>query len=153
MFCCDMPSPSHCSRVFYRQHKQIRNIIKMIVLQMIFDSKHLEDYILKKISHFSSNVQVVDNISAALSSPEAERIIEERMDSLYVQPEGQYLQMLGLSKLKLRPLIKPAILSLCAETAPMVLGTVGIPKKNEVSICRKCVGLLCTWLAGTCWEL
>ena len=66
------------------------------------------------------------------------------MDSLYIQPEGQYLQTLGLSKLKLRPLIKPAILSLCAETAPMVLGTVGVPKKNEVSICGgllDCCGL------------
>ena len=106
----------------------------MIVLQMVFDSQHLETYITRKISQFSSNVRVVDNITAALNSPEAERIVEERLEVLYVQPEGQYLEALGLSKVRLRPLIKPAVLSLCAETAPLVLDSVAEHRTDQVHI-------------------
>lgn len=121
-----------CYSVFYRQHRQIRNVVKLIVLQMVFNSQQLETYITRKISQFSSNVQVVDGITATLGSPEVEQIIEERLEVLYVQPEGQYLKVLGLSKEQLRPLIKPAVLSLCAETAPFLLDSVTERRKNQV---------------------
>ena len=120
--------------MFYRQHRQIRNVVKLIVLQMVFNSQQLETYITRKISQFSSSVQVVDSITATLSSPEVEQIIEERLEVLYVQPEGQYLKALGLNKEQLRPLIKPAVLSLCAETAPLLLDSVTERRKNQVPI-------------------
>ena len=109
------------NRVFYRRHKQVRDVIKLIVLHMLFDSQHLENYLLTKIRQFSSNVHVVDNIQQALNSPETEKIIEERLDTLYSLPEAHYLEVLGLSKEQLRPIIKPSVISLCAESAPMVL--------------------------------
>ena len=121
-------------RVFYRQNRQIRDIVKLIVLQMVFDSQHLETYITRKISQFSSSTQIADSIMNALNSPEAERIIEERLETLYVQPEGQYLEALGLSKVRLQPLIKPAVLSLCAETAPLVLDSVTERRINQVDL-------------------
>ena len=107
--------------MFYRRHKQVRDVIKLIVLHMLFDSQHLENYLLTKIRQFSSNVHVVDNIQQALNSPETEKIIEERLDTLYSLPEAHYLEVLGLSKEQLRPIIKPSVISLCAESAPMVL--------------------------------
>lgn len=119
-------------RVFYRQHRQIRNVVKLIVLQMVFDSQHLEMYITRKINQFSSKLQVVDSITTALNSPEVERIIEERLDVLYTQPEGQYLEALGMSKVRLQPLIKPAVLSLCAETAPLLLDGVTERRRDQV---------------------
>lgn len=125
-------SLSVCCRVFYRQHKQIRNVVKLIVLQIVFDTQHLETYLARKIANFSSTVQVVDSINSALSSPEAERVIEERLDILYVQPEGQYLKALGLSKRQFRPLIKPAVLSLYAEAAPLVLDSVAEKRRDQV---------------------
>ena len=121
-------------RVFYRQNRQIRNVVKLIVLQMVFDTQHLESYITRKITQFSTSVQVVDSITTALSSPEVERIIEERLDVLYVQPEGQYLERLGLSRVRLRPLIKPAVLSLYAEAAPLVLDSVTERRENQVCL-------------------
>ena len=132
--CCDMYCFTFSLSVFYRQHRQIRDVIKLIVLQMVFNSHHLETYITRKISQFSSSTRVVDSITNALNSPEVERIIEERLDTLYVQPEGQYLEALGLSKVRLRPLIKPAVLSLCAESAPLVLDDVTERKINQVYI-------------------
>ena len=119
--------------MFYRQNKQIRNVIKLIVLQTVFNTQHLESYLTRKITQFSSSVQVVDSITSALNSPEVERIIEERLELLYVQPEGRYLETLGLRKARLQPLIKPAVLSLFAEAAPLVLDSVAERRGNQVS--------------------
>ena len=104
----------------------------MIVLQMLFDSEHLENYITRKIHQFSSNVQIAENISQALQSPEAERIIDQRLDYLYSQPEADYLQALGLSRERIRPMIRPAVVSLCAESAPYVLDLMRQPDVEQV---------------------
>ena len=119
--------------VFYRHHKQVRDVIKMIVLHMLFDSQHLENYMLTKIRQFSSNVQVVDNIQQALDSPETEKIIKEKLEALYSLPEGHYLEVLGLTKEQLRPMIKPSVISLCAESAPMVLDTISGGRRDQVN--------------------
>ena len=105
----------------------------MIVLHMLFDSQHLENYMLTKIRQFSSNVQVVDNIQQALDSPETDKIIKERLEALYSLPEGHYLEVLGLTKEQLKPMIKPSIISLCAESAPMVLDTISGARRDQVS--------------------
>ena len=119
-------SPVFCfySRVFYKRHKQIRNVIKIIVVQLLLNTEHLESYISRRIKQFSSHVNVVDNITDALNSPEADRIIDSRLDVLYSQPESYYIEALGLKREQLKPLIKPSIISLCAESAPFVLDTV-----------------------------
>ena len=120
---------------------QVRNIIKMIVLQMLFDSEHLENYITRKIHQFSSNVQIVENISQALQTPEAERIIDKRLDYLYSQPEAYYLQALGLSRERIKPMIRPAVISLCAESAPYVLDMMHRPDVEQVRTYKG----QCTW--------
>ena len=96
----------------------------MIVLQFLFDSQHLEKYITQRIKQFSSHVRVVDNITQALNSSETEQIIEERLTYLYSQPESYLLEQLGLKKEVVKPMIKPSIVSLCAESAPYVLDMV-----------------------------
>ena len=108
--------------------------MKLIVLQMVFDSQHLQTYLSRKIAQFSSSIQVVDSINSALSSPEVERIVEERLEILFVQPEGQYLEALGLSRERLRPLVKPAVLSLYAEAAPLVLDGVTERRGDQVKV-------------------
>ena len=70
------------NRVFYHRHKQVWDIIKLIVLHM-FDSQHLENYLLTNICQFSANVHVVDNIQQALNSPETEKVIKEYVDAFY----------------------------------------------------------------------
>lgn len=107
----------------------------MIVLQMLFDSEHLGNYITRKIHQFSSNVQIAENISQALQTPEAERIIDKRLDYLYSQPEAYYLQALGLNRERIKPMIRPAVISLCAESAPYVLDMMHQPDVEQV--CRK----------------
>ncbi len=121
-------------RVFYKRHKLIRQVIKMIVLQLLFDTQHLEHYITRKIKQFSSRVRIVDNITNALNSAEAEQVIEDRLIYLYSQPEAYYLEQLGLTKEDVKGLIKPSILSLCAESAPFVLDNVADADTDQVNM-------------------
>ncbi len=129
--------------MFYRRHKQIIGVIKLIVLQMLFDSRHLEIYLQRKVYQFTSNVQVVDAITQTLNSPEAERVIDGRLSALYAQPEAYYLHALGLTREKVRPMIKPAVLSLCAETAPLVLDRVADESQHQVDPLSSTVPTYC----------
>ncbi len=88
---------------------------------MLFDSEHLKNYILERISKYSIDVNIIESISKGLNSRKAGIIIDKHLDDLYSQPESQYLILLGISRSLLTPMIRPAILSLCAETAPFVL--------------------------------
>lgn len=107
--------------VFYKQHRQIRNVIKTIVLQLLFNSEHLQNYISRKIRQFSSHVQVTESITQALNSRETSKLINRRLDIMFAEPEAQLLQAVGLSRTALEAVVRPAVLSLCAESAPYVL--------------------------------
>ncbi len=106
----------------------------MIVLQLLFDTQHLEHYITRKIKQYSSRVRIVDNITSALNSTEVEQIIEDRLSYLYSQPEAHYLDQLGLTRDDVKGLVKPSILSLCSEAAPFVLDTVADVDTDQVTI-------------------
>ena len=88
---------------------------------MLFDSEHLKNYILERISKFSIDINIMESIDKGLKSNRASVIIDHHLDELYTQPESQYLISLGVSRSMLIPMIRPAILSLCAEAAPYVL--------------------------------
>ena len=122
----------HFHSVFYKRHELIRQVIKMIVLQLLFDTQHLEHYVTRKIKQFSSRVRIVDNITQALNSSEIEEVIEDRLSYLYSQPESYYLEQLGLKKEDVKGLIKPSIISLCAESAPYVMDTVADADSEQV---------------------
>ena len=49
------------------------------------------------------------------------QIIKQRLDILYAEPEAQFFEALGLNRQQLEPMIRPLVLSLCAETAPYIL--------------------------------
>ena len=75
---CDIFFSVHS--VFYRRHNQIKNVIRLIVLQQLFSTEHLQTYISKKIRQFSSNVQVTESIRKALDSPETSQLIDDKLD-------------------------------------------------------------------------
>lgn len=91
-------------------------------MQMLFDSERLERYFIERINQYSINNNIIEGITKAMKSPKAERIIEDHLTELYAGPEAYYLLKLGVTREKLKPMIGPAILSLCAETGPTVLG-------------------------------
>ena len=124
-------------RVIPRQHAQILELLRTIVLQLLFDSKHLENYIQERINKFSVEVNIVDCITQALNSRFSERIIDSHINRLYTQPEAAYLNAIGVSKGRLKPMIKPAVLSLCAESAPLVIGTATNRGNSELVSCCK----------------
>lgn len=131
----------HFTSVFYRRHGQIKNVIRLIVLQQLFSSEHLQNYISKKIRQFSSHVQVTESITKALSSPEMAQIINRRLDLVYAEPEAQFLEGLGVTRKQVESMIRPAVLSLYAETAHMQQSQVDNPKVStdiHVLQCHTC---------------
>ena len=108
-------------------------MLRTIVLQLLFDSRHLENYIQERINRFSVEVNIVDCITRALNSAASEHVINAHLSRLYSQPEAYYLRVLGITRGKLKPMIKPAVLSLCAESAPLVLGRVAEQDSEDSS--------------------
>ena len=122
-------------RVFYRRHREIREIIKLVVLQMLFETHVLEDYIVSKARHFQTSVQVAESVLLALNKEEAEQLIEKRLNTIFASPDEYYLSALGVSKESLKPMVKPAVLSLCAEATTLAAGT-GIEHGiSQVCVC------------------
>lgn len=99
-------------------------MIRLIVLQQLFSSEHLQTYISKKIRQFSSHVQVTESIGKALDSEDTALLINRRLDLMFAEPEAQFLETLGVSREDIRSMIRPSVLSLCAETAPFVLDNI-----------------------------
>ena len=91
-------------------------------------------------------MRIVDTITQALNSPETEQVIEDRLSYLYSQPESYYLEQLGLRKEAIKEMIKPSIISLCAESAPYVLDSVANADSEQVCVCGggREGGTLCT---------
>jgi hypothetical protein len=96
-------------------------VIRLIVLQQLFSSEHLQNYIAKKIRQFSSHVRVTESITNALDSEETQLLINQRLELVFAEPDAQFLEALGISRHDIQDMIRPAVLSLCAETAPYVL--------------------------------
>ena len=67
---------------------------------------------------------MTESIAQALNSPEVAQIISHRLDGILADPDAQLLEAVGLNREQLESMIRPAVLSLCAEAAPYVLDNV-----------------------------
>lgn len=128
--------------MFYRRHKQIKNVIRLIVLQQLFSSEHLQTYISKKIRQFSSHVQVTESITKALDSQETVQLMTHRLDLVFAEPEAQLLEALGVTREEMQAVIRPAVLSLCAEAAPYVLDNMQQSQLDRPKVCYYRGGML-----------
>lgn len=134
--------------VFYRRHKGIRDIIKLVVLQMLFETHVLEDYILSKTKQFQTSVQVAESVLLALNKEEAEQIIEKKLNALFASPEEYYFSVLGITKESLKPMVKPAVLSLCAEATTLAAESAienGIPQGVDIPRFREEMDRYLSW--------
>ena len=101
---------------------------------MLFDNEHIERYFLEKLNRFAVDTDIVQCIQTAISSRTAEKIINDHLNRLYEGPDAYYLNILGVTKERLKPMIAPSLLSLCAETAPFVLEKLN-QRHSTVSVC------------------
>ena len=108
-------------RIISHRYKQIQQIIKGVILNILFDSEFLERYISQQLQKASTNLHIKDSIELALSSIEASQCVADHLDQVYQEPEGYDLEQLGLTRQQVHSVIKPFVLGLCAESAPMVM--------------------------------
>ena len=104
-----------------------------------FNSHYLEHYLSQKAGQLASAFDIGKcnqknilffflNISSKegklkeiLDSPVVESIIETKLEEVAERPEGMWLAMVGVESKQLKPLIRPFILSMASDVAPMVL--------------------------------
>ena len=108
-------------RIISRRYRQIQQIIKDVILNMLFDSEFLKRYISQQLQKTSTSLHIKDSIESALSSVEASQCVADHLDRVYREPEGYDLEQLGLTRQQVHSVIKPFILGLCAESAPLVI--------------------------------
>ena len=101
---------------------------------MLFDTEFLKRYISQQLQKTSTSLQIKDSIESALSSVEAGRCVADHLDQVYCEPEGYDLEQLGLTRQQVHSVIKPFVLGLCAESAPLVMQELsdGTEVSNEV---------------------
>ena len=110
-----------CRSVVQRRHKEIRWIIKEVVVNLLCDSEFLERYISQELQKASTNIKIEESITAAVNSREVELLVIAELSQIYTEPEGHFLREMGLEHDVLYSLVKPFVLMLCAEAAPVVI--------------------------------
>ena len=147
-------------RIIGRRYKQIQQIIKDVILNMLFDTEFLKRYISQQLQKTSTSLQIKDSIESALSSVEAGRCVADHLDQVYREPEGYDLEQLGLTRQQVHSVIKPFVLGLCAESAPLVMQELsdGTEVSNEVALLHcNCLRIAqwgpCVWQTRNCLKI
>ena len=90
------------------------------MLNMLLDSEFLTRYMTQQVSNASTRIQIKENVETALASSESEELIYSRLSYVFTQPENEDLRQIGITQDTVYPVLKPILLSLCAESAPLV---------------------------------
>lgn len=109
------------SGVIERQFMEIKDTIKKVIMETFFDPKYLEVYLQKKGRQLAENFDVDAKLKELLESSTVDGVIDAKLEELRQRPEGLWLSMHGVKTAELRPMIKPFVLSLGSDVAPMLL--------------------------------
>ena len=107
------------SGIILRNFREIRTSVKDALMSAFFDEASLQQYLKSKISHFLSGANLDERIKGFLNNPAFESIIDRKLDTLSQRPEGLVVAMMGVSVDQLKPMIKPFIMGLSNDIAPL----------------------------------
>ena len=120
---------SSLCRVIPSHHKQIAQSVKQIILDYIFETSFINQYIMNKISQLATTADFPERINSLLASEEVDGIIDSQLASLTEIPEGQFLKAIGMQPTHIKPMVKPFVLGMGSEVAPLLLDHVTKPGK------------------------
>lgn len=111
-----------------KRFKEIRQTIKDTIMKTFFDADFLEAYIDEQTSKFKQGLKLDEKLKQMLESDAVDKIIDDKLADLNNRPEGMMLAMAGINPLSLKPMIKPFVLGMGTDLAPVMLDTLD-PKK------------------------
>lgn len=108
------------SGVITKQFKEIRQTVMDTVLETFFDSAFLGQYIGDKAAELEQSDFLRKKIAGILEDDEVDAMLLKHLEALMLKPEGMMLAMIGMNAESLRPLVRPMVLALDVEIAPMI---------------------------------
>eukprot|EP00037_Helgoeca_nana_P016411 m.154481 g.154481 ORF g.154481 m.154481 type:complete len:338 (+) comp23510_c0_seq1:53-1066(+) len=108
------------SGVITKQFKEIRQTVMDTVLETFFDSAFLGQYIADKAALLEQSDYLRLKIATVLADDEVDALLLKHLEALMLKPEGMMLAMIGMNAESMRPLVRPMVLALDVEIAPMI---------------------------------
>jgi len=99
---------------------EIRETVKDVIMRTFFNTEYLETYLSQKAEQLLGSFDVEGKLKELLESPVVDEIIDTKLEELTQRPEGMWLSMMGVESKALKPMIKPFILGMSSDVAPMV---------------------------------
>lgn len=93
------------------------------ILEEFFSPSQVRTYVKDKKRSYVTAEHIDNQLEKLLDSRRAENMIHEQLDVLMGTPEGLRLRMLGVTKAKLAPLVKPQLLKFKTQIVPLVLSS------------------------------
>jgi hypothetical protein len=109
------------SGVIPRQFKEIRAMVKNTMLKTFFDREFLTRYAIEKAGDFQQNTDIEGMIRRLLESDAVDKIIEVNLGKLDSTPTGGMLGGMGVPMSSMKPMVKPMIVGMSSEAAPMLM--------------------------------
>ena len=106
-------------------------IIKMAVVQIIFDHEFLENFLIRKARQVSAGRDLSQELIDTLESSQVESVISKHVIRLFSGPEAHLLTVLGVTDEKVLTVTKPLLLSMFSKIGPIIIG--GLGDSKEVS--------------------
>lgn len=113
---CNLPG----SGVIPRRFKEIREVIKNTIMKTFFDGPYLEAYMNKKMASLAGEVNLGQKLKEVLETDEVDAMITKQLEELGNRPEGTMIMMMGLMPVQLKPMIKPFVIGMADDIAPML---------------------------------
>ena len=113
---CGLPG----SGVIPMRFKEIREVVKDTIMKTFFDGPYLENYMSSKGSEMLSGMDLGAKLRAVLETPEVDEMISNQLEGLAAKPEGMMLAMMNIEPAMLKPLVKPFVIGMADDVAPML---------------------------------
>lgn len=129
------------SGVIPNRFKDIRQAIKITLMESFFDREYLETYLQEKSSDFLQSINIATLISEKLKDPEIDTIILNKFMELSRSPEGAFLMMFANMVPGGMPamikMIKPLLINLSEEMSQQLMTTFSLETKIDIDKIRK----------------
>jgi len=113
-------------------------------MKTFFNADYLENYLSQKAEQLLGSFDVEAKLKELLESPVVDEIIDTKLEELTQRPEGLWLSMMGVESKSLKPMIKPFILGMGSDVAPMILKNFDASKLLNIEKIRTEIDVLLT---------
>ena len=113
---CNLPGTG----VIPRNFKEIRKSVKDTMMRTFFDGPHVQQFVESRIKAMASSLDLGAKLVDVLSTQEADELITKALTGLLEKPEGWPLLLFGAAPAELTTMVKPFLLAMAPEVAPLL---------------------------------